>query len=120
MTWTGEASTSSGIILISTSLLMFLVSANILNIAEGILPFSSHLVCLERKSTDFLVLTIQQFLRHFTSDDGEDESSEYDSSNYYEAGVGLPLSVVLPLTIIPTLVWLIVKYVSLRLHLGRN
>lgn len=119
MAWTGEASTSSGIILISTSLLMFLVSANILNIAQGILPFSSHLVCVERISTEFLVLTIQQFLRHFISDDGEGEVSEYDISNY-EAGAVLPLSVVLPLTIIPTLVWLIVKYVSLRLHLGRN
>ena len=93
-TWKGEASSKTGLALILSSTLLFMLSLNILNVwtwpGAGAAPSA-------------LALLPPSF------------ASAYE---YFDTDDMLPMKVLLPLASVPYLVWLIVKHVSLELYLS--
>jgi len=103
--WTGEASNSSGIILLIISLLLFSFSFNInLQLIRAIFPNNSNAsINTDGKTRD------DEFEYYYADD--------YQPENGLRGEI-LPNSLLLPLTIVPGIFWLTVKFVSLRLHLS--
>ena len=141
--WTGDAFKSSGYALLFTSLLFFLLTLNILGIPVVSFLFQSisaavSIVASKVFDAKGMVLLGDTYgNKIFVVNGNNDDYCNVDDDDYNDhAGLTttinttnstsindpskLPLTVVLPLTSIPTLIWLVVKYVSLRLHLGRN
>jgi hypothetical protein len=127
--WKGDASKSSGVTLVLISILSFLLSLNII----GLLPLSLKLFPIPMSINDIIqtVFPITSTTLAATAaaaasvTTNNDMNIDIDITNTNTntnmmINETLPMSLLLPLTTIPTLFWLIVKYVSLRLHLGRN
>ncbi len=128
--WTGEASTSSGIVLLSASFLLFLLSLDMVGLFSIGGALQSQLSLLEplMMNSEKFQFKWQQEQRWWTDwglgfgsgFDSNNDNSHVSPSSSELASFNLPLSVLLSLTSLPALSWLIIKYVSLRLHLGRN
>ena len=111
--WTGDASPSSGIALISVSVVMFLLSFNII----GLFSFE----CFQfHQSMNTVLNAFIQIPATYQKMSNTDNLGDVDRESDMDDDTLLPLALLLPLSSITALFWLIVKYVSLRLHLGRN
>eukprot|EP00551_Chaetoceros_affinis_P011007 CAMPEP_0203662220 /NCGR_PEP_ID=MMETSP0090-20130426/262_1 /ASSEMBLY_ACC=CAM_ASM_001088 /TAXON_ID=426623 /ORGANISM="Chaetoceros affinis, Strain CCMP159" /LENGTH=126 /DNA_ID=CAMNT_0050524977 /DNA_START=22 /DNA_END=402 /DNA_ORIENTATION=+ len=119
--------TSTGIILIFTSLLLFLLSLDavgLISILGALQKLQSQLILPPEEPPSpmdekLLPLWWTSFGNYNLNDFiiSQPSSSLLSPS---QISAALPLSVLLTLTSIPALSWLMIKYVSLRLHLGRN